>query len=296
MKSLQNSKDLLKGKNMLKKSFLLFTTLSTMSILSGCRFFVHVIDGLANTGNPRAALFYAAGQSIQDGKRDNILLEYKLYALKKFAIEYEENKTKNVFKEYQLHKSNYEFFKKKYDNAKAKGNKEEEKDYLDRYKYDLEESKKYHKEYINHKKVVEVYKTMDRDKWLELLDKAEKKCKENKTDICQKLGIAEIRDAIYDGRITRFYYYDSEEEQPRQTGFSDNAIVSGGKYGSGQSINTIKENAYGLGVHSDQYGRAVKYEVQGGSTGEFIKVKQNTYGPGIHSDQYGRPVRTRPAF
>ena len=70
-----------------------------------------------------------------------------------------------------------------------------------------------------------------------------------------------------------------------------------------RSINTselssvvVNENAYGLGVHSDQYGRPVRYSVPNGVPGETLKVQQNAYGLGVHSDQYGRPVRTEPGF
>jgi hypothetical protein len=59
-----------------------------------------------------------------------------------------------------------------------------------------------------------------------------------------------------------------------------------------------KHDAYGLGVHSDQYGRPVKWEVQGNPEADtsLLRVQQNTYGMGVHSDQYGRPVRLRPAW
>ncbi len=52
---------------------------------------------------------------------------------------------------------------------------------------------------------------------------------------------------------------------------------------------TIKfeQDAYGLGAHSDQYGRVYK-------TDPGVQLKQNTYGPGRHSDQYGRPVTPEP--
>ena len=55
----------------------------------------------------------------------------------------------------------------------------------------------------------------------------------------------------------------------------------------------VTPNAYGYGVHSDQYGRPVRWQVQGDSYGDtsHLKVKQNAYGPGVGMDQYGRPVR-----
>lgn len=62
---------------------------------------------------------------------------------------------------------------------------------------------------------------------------------------------------------------------------------------------TIKNNAYGLGVHSDQYGRPVdlKPAFQGGgnTSGSYIQTP-NAYGPGVHMDQYGAPVRAVPRY
>ena len=55
-------------------------------------------------------------------------------------------------------------------------------------------------------------------------------------------------------------------------------------------------NSYGYGVHSDQYGRPVRWQVQGGCDTNHLKVKQNAYGPGIGMDQYGRPVKAVIAF
>jgi len=54
------------------------------------------------------------------------------------------------------------------------------------------------------------------------------------------------------------------------------------------SSRIVKENAYGPGIHKDQYGRAVTT-----SSGAKI-VKENAYGPNIHMDQYGRPVTVVP--
>lgn len=62
---------------------------------------------------------------------------------------------------------------------------------------------------------------------------------------------------------------------------------------------TIKNNAYGLGVHSDQYGRPVdlKPANQGGgnTSGSYIQTP-NAYGPSIHMDQYGAPVQAVPRY
>lgn len=51
--------------------------------------------------------------------------------------------------------------------------------------------------------------------------------------------------------------------------------------------NQYNTDAYGHGVHSDQYGRA--YQTQPGT-----EIKNNTYGFGNHSDQYGKPVHPKP--
>lgn len=57
-----------------------------------------------------------------------------------------------------------------------------------------------------------------------------------------------------------------------------------------------QEDAYGPGIHSDQYGRPFKWQTQDGQSDPFLKVKPNAYGPGIGSDQYGRPVKAVPAY
>jgi hypothetical protein len=57
----------------------------------------------------------------------------------------------------------------------------------------------------------------------------------------------------------------------------------------------LQINAYGLGVHMNQYGQPVKlWPDFGGVYGEQLQIKQDAYGPGIHMDQYGRPVREYP--
>ena len=58
-------------------------------------------------------------------------------------------------------------------------------------------------------------------------------------------------------------------------------------YGWDDPLNVYQQDAYGLGVHSDQYGRP--YTTEPG-----IQLQQNTYGLGQHSDQYGRPVHPKP--
>ena len=77
--------------------------------------------------------------------------------------------------------------------------------------------------------------------------------------------------------------------------FSMNAFA----YDYSYSDSTIKkQDAYGYGVHSDQYGRAVtiqpKNDYSNGYTDPGLKIKENKYGYGQHSDQYGRPVTIQP--
>lgn len=60
------------------------------------------------------------------------------------------------------------------------------------------------------------------------------------------------------------------------------------------TTNDYKPNAYGHGVHSDQYGRSFRWETQDGQViAPNTKVTPNGYGHGVHMDQYGRPVRQR---
>jgi len=57
----------------------------------------------------------------------------------------------------------------------------------------------------------------------------------------------------------------------------------------------LKIDAYGPGVHMNQYGQPVKLRPDfGGVPGETLKIQPNAYGPGVHMDQYGRPVREYP--
>ena len=61
--------------------------------------------------------------------------------------------------------------------------------------------------------------------------------------------------------------------------------------------NSLTPNAYGLGIHMNRYGQAVKLAPRWGAVqGEVLRIKPDAYGPGVHSDQYGRPVHERPAF
>lgn len=78
-----------------------------------------------------------------------------------------------------------------------------------------------------------------------------------------------------------------------------NVILDDDNFSTDHSFGTIRENAYGLGVHSDQFGRPVRYEVPNwpkNEPTEFLKVKPDAYGPGIGQDQFGRPVRTGPGW
>lgn len=52
----------------------------------------------------------------------------------------------------------------------------------------------------------------------------------------------------------------------------------------------IRENAYGYGVHADQYGRPGQWVTDQGEAA-VGPVEEDVYGPGIGQDPYGRPVR-----
>lgn len=60
----------------------------------------------------------------------------------------------------------------------------------------------------------------------------------------------------------------------------------------------FNKDAYGLGVHSDQYGRPVTVQPAHGSgnTSDSYIQTRDAYGPGMHSDQYGRPVVVVPRY
>ncbi|MPN30801.1 hypothetical protein SDC9_178272 [bioreactor metagenome] len=72
------------------------------------------------------------------------------------------------------------------------------------------------------------------------------------------------------------------------------ALEAGRKLG----LLDIQEDAYGLGIGMDQYGRPVKYEVIGQpkANTDLLKVKPNAYGSGVGMDQYGRPVKAKTAW
>jgi len=91
-----------------------------------------------------------------------------------------------------------------------------------------------------------------------------------------------------------------EEKQDKsshnQYGYQDNPpewSKSRSVYQSAPS--PLKIDAYGPGIHMDQYGRPVRLQPDfGGVQGEMLQIKPDAYGPGIHMDQYGRPVRQYP--
>lgn len=65
------------------------------------------------------------------------------------------------------------------------------------------------------------------------------------------------------------------------------------------SQTSLKKDVFGPGVHQDQYGRPVKYNVPNWPSNEptqNLQVTPNVFGPGIGQDQYGRPVTTTPAY
>ena len=101
-----------------------------------------------------------------------------------------------------------------------------------------------------------------------------------------------------------FWALDDSDRQ--MAGFSQ-PLETATKVSSGNGDNVIsplpadgiRENAYGPGIHQDQFGRPVQYHVQGWPANEptqTLRVKPNAYGPGIGMDQFGRPVTTTPAF
>jgi hypothetical protein len=49
------------------------------------------------------------------------------------------------------------------------------------------------------------------------------------------------------------------------------------------------DNAYGLGVGMDRFGRAYNHD-------PLRQLQPNAYGPGVGMDQYGRAVRHDPLF
>jgi hypothetical protein len=57
----------------------------------------------------------------------------------------------------------------------------------------------------------------------------------------------------------------------------------------------LQIDAYGLGVHMNEYGQPVRLRPDFGSVpGEYLEITPNAYGLGVHMDQYGRPVREYP--
>jgi hypothetical protein len=60
-----------------------------------------------------------------------------------------------------------------------------------------------------------------------------------------------------------------------------------------QPAQTVRPNAYGLGVNSDEFGRPHTYHTRDGEQLSPIfqgDVKRDAYGLGVHADQFGRPV------
>jgi len=49
-------------------------------------------------------------------------------------------------------------------------------------------------------------------------------------------------------------------------------------------VDATAQNAYGLGISADAYGRSVDH-------GALTRITPNKYGPGVHFDQYGRAIR-----
>lgn len=90
---------------------------------------------------------------------------------------------------------------------------------------------------------------------------------------------------------------DSEEDKNYYKINSSISIINANPFSTNTWNTTIKPDAYGLGVHSNQFGQPIKLVPDfGGVPGERLRIKPNAYGPGVHMDQYGRPVREKPAF
>ena len=69
------------------------------------------------------------------------------------------------------------------------------------------------------------------------------------------------------------------------------STLSSGAARTGQLV----PDAYGPGVHQNQYGQAVILRAQGGGIpGERLTITPDAYGPGVHMDQYGRAVNEYP--
>ncbi|MBN2512537.1 MAG: hypothetical protein JXB18_06325 [Sedimentisphaerales bacterium] len=74
-------------------------------------------------------------------------------------------------------------------------------------------------------------------------------------------------------------------QQQQHSGYTQDFSSTGG----------LTPNAYGFGVHSNQYGQPIRLRPDYGYVpGETLQIKENAYGLGVHSDQYGRPVREYP--
>jgi len=75
------------------------------------------------------------------------------------------------------------------------------------------------------------------------------------------------------------------------------ASTGAGQQSSGwQTVGRVAVAVLNAKVEQTGAGRAYRAYQQGGGTGQSQVYKTNAYGPGIHMDQYGAPVRTVPAF
>ena len=57
-----------------------------------------------------------------------------------------------------------------------------------------------------------------------------------------------------------------------------------------------RADVYGPGIHADATGRPFSWRTEDGSAVIFGRVKENAYGLGVGMDQFGRPVRARPLW
>jgi hypothetical protein len=86
----------------------------------------------------------------------------------------------------------------------------------------------------------------------------------------------------------------SQAQRPRQEQSGDDNGLFGAMLNNQSLLGEYRENAYGLGIHSDSTGRPFTWKADGGSSpfpNPLLEVTPNAYGLGVGSDQFGRPVR-----
>lgn len=95
-------------------------------------------------------------------------------------------------------------------------------------------------------------------------------------------------------RIQQFEAEDDQAEQQRRLNQQRSVLEPNEPQRfERQFTSSVKPNAYGLGVNSDEFGRPHVYRLEGGGELSPIfqdTVKRDAYGLGVHSDTFGRPV------